>query len=303
MDPTVRPPAVVHDLGNMANWFTYTPMQYQAVDHVFTLGYGVFFAVLVYFILTLSKSAKRYQLSTVLSCVVSVSAALILYNQAQQWSKAFVFDELTSMYVRTDGVLFYNGYRYMNWMIDVPNLLLSMLVLLPLVGHAKSKRVGWAVQFILAGIVMVFCSWLGSFWEQAAHVEGRSTLWFWVNYFIGWIAYAWILVVVLQIISAGKEVVPERSQKMLSRVKWILLISWTVYAFTLVQPLLWWSPVSVVTRQFLFTLADITSKRSTACCCPDRLPVDRGPAQRRPPRARAGGRRPIGRAPTRVKER
>ncbi|BAM02608.1 bacteriorhodopsin [Phycisphaera mikurensis] len=248
------------NLHHMANWFAYTPMQYQSVLHVFTLGYGVFAAALVFFILTLRKSHDRFQLSSVISCVVTISAGLILYHQSSVWENAFVFNEATGMYERIEGRLFSNGFRYMNWMIDVPNLLLSMLVLLPLAGAARSNITKWGAQFVVAGLVMVFCSWLGSFWEQGQHVAGRGTFWFWVNYLIGWVAYVWILVVVWQVINAGLEVLPERSAKLLRTIRTIFLISWTVYAFTLVQPLFWWSPVSVVTRQFLFTLADITSK-------------------------------------------
>lgn len=248
------------NLHHMANWFSYTPMQFQSVLHIFTLGYAVFAAALIFFILTIKKSHEKFQLASVLSCVVSISALLVLYHQSSVWENGFAFNSATGLYERVEGRLFSNGFRYMNWMIDVPHLLLTMLVLLPFAGAAKQKVFGWGTQFFVAGVIMVFCSWLGAFWEQGAHVPGRGTLWFWVNYLIGWVAYVWIVVVLWKVVAAGVEVLPERSAKLLLTIRNIFLISWTVYAFALVQPLFWWSETSVVTRQFLFTLADITSK-------------------------------------------
>ncbi|MDF9796827.1 ABC-type xylose transport system permease subunit [Catalinimonas alkaloidigena] len=70
----------------------YSEMAYQMVSHVLTLGYAVMFAGLLYFVLTIKQVAPRYRTSSILSVVVMVSASLLLYVQAQNWTTAFVFD-------------------------------------------------------------------------------------------------------------------------------------------------------------------------------------------------------------------
>lgn len=246
------------DLHHMANFFAYTPDQFHAVSHILTLGFGVFAAALFYFVLTMKAVAPKYRLSNVLSCVVSISALLILANQAFAWQITFSFDEALGMYTRRDGLQFSNGFRYMNWAIDVPHLLLQMLVVLPLA--TLSKKWSYGVQFVIAGLIMIIVSWIGSFFETCLHVEGVSTMWYAVNEIIGWIAFLYILVIVYKTISEAKQNVPDDVKGPLTAIFWVLLISWTVYGLVLLQPVLWWSAESVVTRQVMFTLADITSK-------------------------------------------
>ena len=72
------------------NFFSYSPMAYDMVAHVLTLGYAAMLASLFYFILTIKSVAPKYRISSVLSVVVMVSAFLLLYAQAQNWNTAFV---------------------------------------------------------------------------------------------------------------------------------------------------------------------------------------------------------------------
>ncbi len=246
------------NLHHMANYFAFTQDQFHAVSHILTLGFGVFAAALFYFVLTIKDVAPKYRLSNVLSCVVSISALLILANQAFAWQLTFVYDETIGYYIRREGYMFSNGFRYMNWAIDVPHLLLQMLVVLPLVSMAKKWSYG--VQFVVAGLIMIIVSWIGSFFEMYTQVEGVSGLAFWTNEIIGWIAYLYIVWIVIKVVQEAKQRVPDDVKGPLNAILGVLIVSWTVYGIVLLQPAIWWSAESVVTRQVMFTVADITSK-------------------------------------------
>ncbi|MEL6616699.1 MAG: bacteriorhodopsin, partial [Bacteroidota bacterium] len=82
------------------NFFEYSPMAYDMVAHVLTLGYAAMLAALFYFILTIKSVAPKYRISSVLSVVVMVSAFLLLYAQAQNWNTAFEFNTDSGMYER-----------------------------------------------------------------------------------------------------------------------------------------------------------------------------------------------------------
>ena len=108
-------------------------MAYDMVSHVLTLGYAVMLAALFYFILTMRTVAPQYRTSSVLSVVVMVSAFLLLYIQQHNWTNAFAYNAATGLYERianADG--FTNGYRYLNWLIDVPMLLFQILFVVTL---------------------------------------------------------------------------------------------------------------------------------------------------------------------------
>ncbi len=57
---------------NFENMFSYSPMAYEMVAHVLTLGYAVMAAALFYFVLTMRSVAPKYRISSVLSVVVMV---------------------------------------------------------------------------------------------------------------------------------------------------------------------------------------------------------------------------------------
>ncbi|GEM_PF-4333949 len=83
------------ELGN-ATFKNYVGMEqgfsergYQIVAHVLTLGYAVMLTGLFYFILTMKFVAPRYRNSGVLSVAVMISAFLLLFKQAGNWSDAF----------------------------------------------------------------------------------------------------------------------------------------------------------------------------------------------------------------------
>ncbi|WKN30556.1 bacteriorhodopsin [Porifericola rhodea] len=111
----------------------YSEMAFQIVSHVLTLGYAVMLAGLLYFVLTIKQVAPTYRTSSILSVVVMVSAFLLLFVQAQNWSNTFNFDVERGKYYLAEGAdLFNNGYRYLNWMIDVPMLLFQILFVVSL---------------------------------------------------------------------------------------------------------------------------------------------------------------------------
>ncbi len=261
MQPTAPPETIASAASaaafpNMENFFDYSVIEWEAVSHVLTLGVGVFAAAFVYFIVTAKYVQPKYRLSNILSAVVMVSAAIILLRQSIDWDTTFAAGA-NGMYTRSEGQYFSNGYRYMNWSIDVPVLLVQMLIVLPLAPMVKISR---AVQFIVAGLGMIWTSWAAQFYETGGVVGETSSMPFWVWYALGWAFYIWIIAIVLKTISDGKKRVPEKAKKVLNAILGLLLVSWTAYAVAIVLPQVWWSSGSGVARQFIFTGADITSK-------------------------------------------
>ncbi len=249
-------PSAADAAGNMENFFTYSVMQWDAVSHILTLGFGVFAAALIYFLVTIRYVEPRFRLSNMLSAVVMVSAMLILLRQAIDWDMTFAATD-AGQYVKKDGQLFSNGYRYMNWSIDVPVLLVQMLIVIPLAAKVKLSR---AIQFIVAGLGMIWTSWAAQFYETGGIIEGTSAMPFWIWYIISWAFYVWILAIVFKTISDGKKGVPDRAKGVLNGILALLVVSWTAYAVAIILPQVWFASGSGVARQYIFTIADIVSK-------------------------------------------
>jgi len=233
------------------NIMVYTPIQHDIVSHVLTLGFAAQAAGLVYFLATLTNIAPRFRLSSVLSAVVMSSAFLELFQLFQNWNNAFVFvDGLW----RPGTVAFSNGYRYMNWSIDVPMLLLQLVVVL---GLSRSRAVSYGTQFIIGGLLMIWTGYIGQFYE----VTNAAQFWIWGA--ISTVFYVYVLFVVGRMIGKNADSLPREPDnlpKAMRNVFWFILITWSIYPIAYLMPAIWATASGVVARQILYTVADISSK-------------------------------------------
>jgi bacteriorhodopsin len=236
----------------------YSEMAYQMTAHVLTLGYSVMFAGLLYFVLTIKNAAPKYQISTVISGVVMVSAALLLYVQAQNWTAAFAFDPTRGRYFLEAGAdLFNNGYRYLNWLIDVPMLLLQILFVVTL---TRSSFSSIRNQFWFSGSLMIITGYIGQYYEVTSLTK------FFVWGAISTAFFFHILWLMRKVINEGKEGIPAEGQSILNSIWYLFLFSWFLYPGAYLMPHLlgvegaFYNETGVVARQMTYTIADVTSK-------------------------------------------
>ncbi len=237
----------------------YTEMAYQMSAHVLTLGYAVMLAALLYFVLTIKTVAPKYRTSSVLSVVVMVSAFLLLFVQSQNWTSAMVYDAESARYMLGSGNdLFNNGYRYLNWLIDVPMLLFQILFVVTL---TKSDFSSIRNQFWFSGTGMIVTGYIGQYYEVTS-----PTLFF-VWGFISTLFFVHILILMKRVINEGKEGAPAKAQKYLGYIWTLFFFSWMLYPGAYLMPYLFslsaepaMSEMAVVARHITYTVADVASK-------------------------------------------
>jgi bacteriorhodopsin len=236
----------------------FSEMAYQMVSHTLTLGYAVMLAGLLYFVLTLKTVSPKYRISNVLSGVVMVSAFLLLYAQAGNWTNSFQYDETIGRYIlQSDGDLFNNGYRYLNWLIDVPMLLFQILFVVSL---TKSNFKSIRNQFWFSGALMIITGYIGQFYE----VSNLPKFFIWGG--ISTVFFIHILLVMRKVIQEGKEGIPQEAKKVMNQIWLLFLVSWFLYPGAYLMPHLLgiegglFNESGVVGRQMTYTVADISSK-------------------------------------------
>lgn len=184
---------------NLENILIYTPLQHDIVSHLLTLGVGSMAVGFVYFILTRKKAAPAYQPSSTLSAIVMVSAFLILFRQLQGWQSAFAFD---GEVWRLTNSTFSNGYRYLNWSIDVPCLLTQMLYVLN-VAPSRFRQV--RTRFIAGGLMMIYTGYIGQYFELT------SPFWFLLWGFISTVFFVYLLYLVANVIFKNRGDLPRQA--------------------------------------------------------------------------------------------
>jgi bacteriorhodopsin len=237
---------------NFENMFSYSPMAYEMVAHVLTLGYAVMAAALFYFVLTMRSVAPKYRISSVLSVVVMVSAFLLLYAQKASWTEAFTFNATTGLYEPSvEGDRFSNGFRYLNWLIDVPMLLIQILFVVELARQRRNAMLFW---FSLSGSLMILTGYIGQFYETT-----NTTAWL-VWGFISTVFFVHVLYLMYKVIADGKRELPAPAARVMGAIWWLFLVSWMLYPGAYLMPLFLNSEAGVVGRQITYTVADISSK-------------------------------------------
>jgi bacteriorhodopsin len=164
------------------------------------------------------------------------------------WQSTFVFHE--GSFIPGDG-FFSNGFRYLNWLIDVPLLLLQLVVVLGLTA-AAARRLG--VWFVGSGVAMIILGYIGQFYETT----DLNALWIW-----GGISTIFYLVLLyLSWVNIGRALpnMPESAAGTMRTIRWVFVIFWTLYPIAYIIPAIMATADGVVLRQVLFTTADIVAK-------------------------------------------
>jgi len=263
----------------MENYIVFSPEAYFIIAHVLSLGAAAMFAGLVYFTVTAKQISPRYRIANWLGAVVMVSAALELGNQYLVWKASFApavnGAGETVFAVLNASDRFSNGYRYVNWSIDVPVLLTQIVVVLGLAGKKFWSPV---IQFTTAGLLMIYTGYIGQYYEAVqtgADViepsalasggiigEVGQTAPYWIWFVISCIFYAWILYLVIAVGLSNENLskLPPKAQAWMKAVVWTLVGSWMLYLVGYLMPAVSVSQESAVIRQIAYTVADIVSK-------------------------------------------
>ena len=267
---------------NYENYFTYEPWQFAFVDHMLTLGYAAMAAGFVYFLATMYQLSPKYRIVSVLGAVVMASAFFELRELSELWRASFEFDPATRLYLPVtdpsapDAVAlttpdagaavmsaragsarpaFSNGFRYTNWSIDVP-VLLTQLLLVGGIAGARFRSM-W-LQFVVAGVLMIYTGYVGQLYEAGARTGDTGQLFVWGT--ISTVFFAWILVLTWKATYGVLDNLPVDARGTTKGVFWLLLFSWLLYPGGYLMPVLWWDANGVLSRQLIYTVADVVSK-------------------------------------------
>lgn len=244
---------------SIENFLIYDYWQFDVIRHLFAFTTAVFLAGLVYFAMTAKTTAPGYRLSAYISAVVMVSAALEIGQLWFLWNQSFVWDPMSAHYVPSSETIFSNGYRYMNWLIDVPMLATQLVVVCGFVGTQLRNK--WAL-LTLAGVLMILTGYVGQYFEPGvAGIPGHGGAeQFWIWGLISTAFYIWMIFILANAVRNPQGTPSDKVRKGLKFCFWFLLVTWSIYPIAYAMPLFAPNADGVVVRQTIFTVADITSK-------------------------------------------
>jgi bacteriorhodopsin len=202
---------------------TLTGNEYLLVYNVFSLVVAAMFAAFIYFLFNINQVDKRYRSAPLISAVV-VGIADGQFNE---------------------------GYRYADWLLTVPLLIIELLVVL---GLAADKRRPLAIRLVVAAILMIGLGYPGEV------STSDSTKWiFWV---LSMIPFLYILATLVQQLGAAQKRESTAVAKTLRLATFILVGTWFVYPIAYLFPVIFGTDSSMAetVRQVGYSVADLLAK-------------------------------------------
>jgi bacteriorhodopsin len=236
--------------------FDMTAGQFDLVYNASSFTLASMMASTIFFWLRLGSIHEKYKSAMTITGLVTFIAFYHYVRIFNSWVDAYKFGPASAGVISdptVSGVPFNDAYRYMDWLLTVPLLLIEIVFcmnLTPTEISSKATSLGF-----FSGLMIV----LG--YPGELIIEGDLTIrWFW------WAAamIPFLFVVYTLLIGLKDAIASEPNAdvaRMLTQVCWATVISWCTYPVVYLFPMLGIDgPSAVVMIQLGYCAADITSK-------------------------------------------
>jgi len=135
--------------------FDMTAGQFDLVYNVLSFSLASMMASTMFFWLRLSSIHEKYKSALVISGLVTFIAAYHYIRIFNSWVEAYEFPASKSgetAHPVLTGVPFNDAYRYMDWLLTVPLLLLEIIFCMPLTREQVSSE-AWSLGFASAAMI------------------------------------------------------------------------------------------------------------------------------------------------------
>ncbi|QHC66229.1 bacteriorhodopsin [Rathayibacter oskolensis] len=229
-----------------------TQGQYDTVYNALSLVIASQLFTAVFLLISLPRVLPRYRQAITVALVVCGIAAYHYFRIFDSFKAAFVTDSVggTGDYTQAAGASFNEGYRYVDWLLTVPLLLVELVAVLALARKVQSRLL---YRLVPASALMIALGYPGEISGDNG-VRGIFGI-------LSTIPFAYILFVLFTQLSRSLKNQPAGVRGTLGRLRFLLLLSWGVYPIAYLLPLLDVSGADAwVGKQVGYSIADIVAK-------------------------------------------
>ncbi len=224
--------------------------QYSLVTNLMSLTVATMGAAALFFFLSRQLVSAKYRLALTVSGLVVSIACYHYFRILESFSAAYKLDITSLSYVAT-GIPFNDAYRYADWLLTVPLLLVELIAVL---GLAKKESGALLGKLTIAAVLMIALGYPGEVSSDA------GTRWFW-----GWLStvpFLYIIYVLFVQLSGAVDRQVDQARVLIRNARLLILATWGFYpiAYTIGTLGLGSGASTEVAIQVGYTLADITAK-------------------------------------------
>ena len=224
-----------------------TVNQFSLVSNFFSLTIATMAAATIFLWLGRSQVAKPYKTALTISGLVTFIALYHYVRIYDSWDASF---QVVNGVITQTGVAFNDAYRYVDWLLTVPLLLIELILVMRLTQsetYSKSLRLG------LLAAIMVVLGYPGEISDIS------STRWLW--WFLAMIPFLWIVYELFVGLKKSIAEQPVAVRGLVNKARWLTVLSWSFYPVVFVFPMIGLVGSDAETAvQIGYTIADIVAK-------------------------------------------
>ncbi|MSV88042.1 MAG: xanthorhodopsin, partial [Actinobacteria bacterium] len=228
-----------------------TSGQWGTLYNVFSFGLISMLACTVYTLVSQSRVLPKYRNALVLSSMVTFIAAYHYYRIFNSFAES---SQDGGVMIGTSQGAFNEAYRYVDWILTVPLLLVEVIAVLALAKAAASSLIS---RLVPASAAMIALGYPG----EIATDNGTKILWG----VLSTLPFLYILYVLFVELGKSLERQPEGVAATVGRLRLLLIATWGVYPISYLLPIIQETTAenaasSFVGRQIGYTIADVLAK-------------------------------------------
>jgi len=235
------------DSGSDLTGLTFSALQFQIVYNITSFVLAAMGASTVFFFFHIGLVAKPFRTALTITGLVTLIAFYHYYRIFNSWNDAFV---LKNGVVTATGIPFNDAYRYVDWLLTVPLLLMELVMVMRLGPEETTYQ---CTKLGSLAAIMVILGYPGEISNDS------STRWmFWAAAMVPFVAIVYSLFVGL---SSSVAEQPKSARGLVDKARWITVLSWCTYPIVYAFPMLGITGASAHTAvQVGYCIADVIAK-------------------------------------------
>ena len=221
--------------------------QYLLVYNAFSFTFAAMAAATLFLWFGRSQVGPAYKTALTISGLVTAIAAYHYWRIFESWEGAF---EVRNGVVAVTGLAFNDAYRYVDWLLTVPLLLIELVLVMRL---SSEETVRKSTRLALAAALMIVLGYPG----EVATDNGTRALW-------GTLSSIPFLYIVYELFVGLGEAIkrqPESVRGLVNTARWLTFASWGFYPIVYMVPYTSLSGATTDTAlQIGYTIADLVAK-------------------------------------------
>jgi len=231
--------------------FTYA--QWNAVYNALSFGIAGMGSATIFFWLQLPNVTRNYRTALAITGLVTFIATYHYLRIFNSWVAAFDVQNRNGgeYMVRLTGEPFNDAYRYVDWLLTVPLLLIELILVMKLPAE-QTRSLSWSLGVMSA--LMVSLGYPGEIQDNLA------VRWFW--WACAMVPFAYVVyTLVVGLNEATAKQASASVSSLVSTARYLTVISWLTYPGVYIVKMIGLSgPVATTYEQIGYSIADVVAK-------------------------------------------